>query len=86
MRGLPGTTSMIPSTNMIRIYNHLPTDSLNEELHKATYVVCRSGYSTLMDLAALGKNSILVPTPGQTEQEYLAAVSYTHLDVYKRQV
>lgn len=74
VRGLPGTASMIPSTNMIRIYNHLPTDSLNEELHKATYVVCRSGYSTLMDLAALGKNSILVPTPGQTEQEYLAVL------------
>ena len=35
-------------------------------------VICRSGYSTLMDLAALSKKSILVATPGQTEQEYLA--------------
>jgi UDP-N-acetylglucosamine:LPS N-acetylglucosamine transferase len=35
-------------------------------------VICRPGYSTLMDLATLGKNAILIPTPGQTEQEYLA--------------
>lgn len=37
-------------------------------------IICRSGYSTLMDLHEMGKeNSILIPTPGQTEQEYLAA-------------
>lgn len=72
VRGLPGNTSVMPSTNMIRIYNHLPQQVLNEELHKAGMVICRSGYSTLMDLAALNKKSILVATPGQTEQEYLA--------------
>ena len=72
VRGLPGNASMMPSTNMIRIYNHLPQEVLNEELHKAGMVICRSGYSTLMDLAALSKKSILVATPGQTEQEYLA--------------
>jgi len=74
LRGLPGNSSMMPSTNMLRIYNHLPSAALNEELHKAPIVICRSGYSTLMDLAALEKKSILVPTPGQTEQEYLAAL------------
>jgi UDP-N-acetylglucosamine:LPS N-acetylglucosamine transferase len=36
-------------------------------------VLGRCGYSTVMDLAALRRPSILVPTPGQTEQEYLAA-------------
>jgi UDP-N-acetylglucosamine:LPS N-acetylglucosamine transferase len=39
---------------------------------KAEFVISRSGYSTVMDIAALQKKSILVPTPGQTEQEYLA--------------
>lgn len=39
---------------------------------KAGFVIGRSGYSTIMDIAALKKKSILVPTPGQTEQEYLA--------------
>jgi UDP-N-acetylglucosamine:LPS N-acetylglucosamine transferase len=38
-------------------------------------VICRSGYSTVMDLAALKTNAILIPTQGQSEQEYLA----THL-------
>ena len=38
----------------------------------AKYIICRSGYSTLMDLMALGRKALLVPTPGQTEQEYLA--------------
>jgi uncharacterized protein (TIGR00661 family) len=71
VRGLPGFSSHIPSTNMIRIYNHLPSAALNDEISKAEYVISRSGYSTVMDLMALQKKSILIPTPGQTEQEYL---------------
>lgn len=36
-------------------------------------IICRSGYSSLMDLHELNmKKLILIPTPGQTEQEYLA--------------
>lgn len=42
-------------------------------LNRARIVVARSGYSTMMDLCALGKRSLLIPTPGQTEQEYLAS-------------
>ncbi len=74
VRGLPGANTMLPSTNMIRIYNHLPAEELNVEMHKASLLICRSGYSTVMDLALLGKKSILIPTPGQTEQEYLAGL------------
>ena len=40
-------------------------------MEKAEWVICRSGYSTIMDLAVLQKKSILIPTPGQTEQQYL---------------
>lgn len=47
---------------------------LNAILLKAEVVLCRSGYSSIMDLVSLGKPAILVPTPGQTEQEYLARV------------
>jgi uncharacterized protein (TIGR00661 family) len=72
VRGLPGKASVIPSTNDIRFYNHLSTDEYNNEMERAEYVISRSGYSTVMDLVALEKKSILVPTPGQTEQEYLA--------------
>lgn len=35
-------------------------------------VICRAGYSTLMDLLMIGKGAVVIPTPGQTEQEYLA--------------
>lgn len=71
VRGLPGSPVMIPSTSMIRIYNHLPAAELQNEMEQAEFVLCRSGYSSVMDLAALQKKSILVPTPGQTEQQYL---------------
>mgnify|MGYP000179714845 CR=1 FL=1 len=73
IRGLPGTASVIPSSNMIRFYNHLPAHELSDEMMKAEYVIGRSGYSSIMDLLTLQKKSILIPTPGQTEQEYLAA-------------
>ena len=41
-------------------------------MQRANYIVCRSGYSTVMELLALNKPALYVPTPGQTEQEYLA--------------
>jgi uncharacterized protein (TIGR00661 family) len=72
VRGLPGSPSIIPSTGMIQFYNHLPADELNKEIAAAEYIISRSGYTTVMDLVKLKKKSILVPTPGQTEQEYLA--------------
>jgi len=72
VRGLPGETNMIPSTNDLRFYNHLSTGEMNKEIQLAEYVISRSGYSTVMDMAIMGKRSILIPTPGQSEQEYLA--------------
>ncbi|MFP4488127.1 MAG: glycosyltransferase [Bacteroidales bacterium] len=38
----------------------------------ASFIICRSGYSTVMDLVTAGRTALLVPTPGQPEQEYLA--------------
>ncbi len=72
VRGLPLSLSVIPSTGMIKFYNHLPALELGEEIGKAEWVISRSGYSTVMDLVKTKKKSILIPTPGQTEQEYLA--------------
>ncbi|MEZ5173619.1 MAG: hypothetical protein R2850_08970 [Bacteroidia bacterium] len=39
---------------------------------KARNIICRPGYTTLMDLVNLNRTALLIPTPGQTEQEYLA--------------
>lgn len=56
----------------LTIQNFMTAHELNEAILASDIVVCRSGYSTIMDLAVLGKPAILIPTPGQTEQEYLA--------------
>jgi len=56
----------------VEVVSYLTSSNLNETLLASKVVVCRSGYSSIMDLAALGKKAILIPTPGQTEQEYLA--------------
>ena len=56
----------------LTILNHLTTAELAQLMSNADWVISRSGYSTIMDLASLGQKAILIPTPGQTEQEYLA--------------
>ena len=49
------------------------TEEKTELMNRARCVICRSGYTTLMELAELGKKqALLIPTPGQTEQEYLS--------------
>ena len=53
-------------------YGHLSGSRLKELLVRASIVISRSGYSTIMDLLALNKRAIFIPTPGQTEQIYLA--------------
>ncbi len=56
----------------IDLISHINTQELQQLIVNAPTVICRSGYSTLMDLMTLGKKAVLIPTPGQTEQEYLA--------------
>lgn len=48
------------------------SDTVMEILSNATHIICRSGYSTIMDLELLNKKAILIPTQNQPEQEYLA--------------
>ena len=54
------------------VFSHLKTQDLAELISKSKFVISRSGYSTIMDMAVFGKKCIFVPTPGQTEQVYLA--------------
>lgn len=56
----------------VELVSYLKSDELLEAILSSEVVLSRSGYSTIMDLAVLGKKAIFVPTPGQTEQEYLA--------------
>ena len=56
----------------ITIKSHLDAMDLNTAINQSELIICRSGYSTVMDLTKLEKKAIFIPTPGQTEQEYLA--------------
>lgn len=60
----------------IKYYNYLAAEELIKHIQNAQLVISRSGYSTIMDLIILNKKALLIPTPGQTEQTYLA--QYLH--------
>lgn len=60
------------NSDNLQILPHLKSEQLRHLIIKTPYVLCRSGYTTLMDLWQINKRAIVIPTPGQTEQEYLA--------------
>ena len=60
------------SIKNITFVPHLESSILADYIKNTPIVISRAGYSTIMDLWYLKKNAILIPTPGQTEQEYLA--------------
>jgi len=68
-----GKTESLMQTKQenIQMYSFLDKDKREEMLNRSKLVISRSGYSTLMDLAVLGTKALLIPTPGQIEQEYL---------------
>lgn len=57
----------------ITLIPHLNQEKLAQLICHTPIIVARSGYSTIMDLYFLNRKALLVPTPGQTEQNYLAA-------------
>jgi len=56
----------------VTYYNFMNTEALENTFNESKLVLCRSGYTTVMDLAQLDKKAFFIPTPGQYEQEYLA--------------
>lgn len=71
VRGLAGQTGQ-QIVGRRTEYDFAGGEKLAELIRGAKGVICRSGYSTLMDLIPFAKRVMLIPTPGQTEQEYLA--------------
>jgi uncharacterized protein (TIGR00661 family) len=70
-RGIPGSNYSRAEGNYT--WYDDPSDTLVKEcIERCEVVICRSGYTSIMDLSVFGKKVIFVPTPGQTEQEYLA--------------
>lgn len=72
VRGLPVTACSLNVSDQIKVFNHLPTKELAIILSLSNLIICRSGYTSIMELIGLEKDAILIPTPSQTEQEYLA--------------
>ena len=56
----------------ITFYNFMQTKQLEKTINESEFVLCRSGYTTILDLTKLQKKAFFIPTPGQFEQEYLA--------------
>jgi len=72
VRGKINTKSQLKNTDNITFVNFLEQEDLFKSIVNSKFVIARSGYSTIMDLAVLQKKCFFIPTPGQTEQEYLA--------------
>ncbi|HEY0977186.1 MAG TPA: glycosyltransferase [Flavobacteriales bacterium] len=70
VRGLPNSPGEEVVGNVRRV-GHLSGDALTAALLDAELIISRTGYTTLMDLAHIGRSALVIPTPGQAEQEYL---------------
>ncbi len=60
------------SKNNCTYYNFMTSTQLEKTINESAVIISRSGYTTIMDLAHLGKKAFFIPTPGQFEQLYLA--------------
>lgn len=70
VRGLPGEHSTLQVKNT-DVFNHLSAEELCSIALRSQLIISRPGYTTVMDVVKLRRKCVLVPTPGQSEQEYL---------------
>ncbi len=71
IRGTEKTTP-ISSVENVEVINLATTELLNQKIASSEIILCRSGYTSVIDLMKLKKKALLIPTPGQVEQVYLA--------------
>ena len=76
VRGRPSKHVSGQNISSLRVINYAGTAELNKLVCESDFVICRPGYSTIMDMLKLKKKLIVIPTPGQAEQEYLG--NYLH--------
>ncbi|WP_293873217.1 glycosyltransferase [Flavobacterium sp.] len=72
VKGVLESEQKIEPEQNVTYYNFMTTQEIETAINESEMVLCRSGYTTIMDLAKLGKKAFFIPTPGQFEQEYLA--------------
>ena len=83
VKDLPGTVTVLLGSpqaaettrlsERCTVLSYASTEEKERLMNRAKVIICRSGYTTMMELAELKKRqALLIPTPGQPEQEYLA--------------
>lgn len=72
VRGKPASTEILNTPVNCKAVNHLTENEMQQAFAQSNFIISRSGYTTVMEILSMQKKSILIPTPGQTEQEYLA--------------
>ena len=72
LEGSPSGELRRSEEGKITYINHLPAKDFGKIILESENIVTRSGYTTLMELISLRRSALLIPTPGQPEQEYLA--------------
>ena len=72
VRGVVEAHQTMITVGHIDVYNFLTSADLETKILQSKIIIARSGYTTIMDLAILGKRAFFIPTPGQYEQLYLA--------------
>lgn len=72
INGIVEKTQKKEEIENVTYFNFMNSRQLEKIFNESDTVLCRSGYTTIMDLAKLGKKAFFIPTPGQYEQEYLA--------------
>ena len=77
VRGVVEAEQKVTRKEQVKIVNFMETEDLQKAICSSDLIICRSGYTTIMDLFKLGKKAFFIPTPGQTEQEYLAKRLHT---------
>jgi UDP:flavonoid glycosyltransferase YjiC (YdhE family) len=72
VRGITERSDTFDLSESCKVYSHLGTNEMLRCILQSEFIISRPGYSSIMDFITLGKKAIFIPTPGQTEQEYLA--------------
>jgi hypothetical protein len=71
--GSPQRKSGVAGSGDCMVRTYVSNEEKAVLMNRAKFVICRSGYTTMMELAELKKKAgLFIPTPGQTEQEYLS--------------
>ncbi len=78
IRGTEKKGSKRNTNRHINVHDLCSSKMIEDKMNRTKLVICRSGYSSIMDLVSMNQKAILIPTPGQTEQIYLAKHLHSH--------